>query len=101
MTTQTPANAEPIFYQNVGDLFEVVAEVEERETGVFDAALNREAATTLANAGYSLKPGADVVAEEADLFEILITVEQKRIGTFRPGLARTTAKALVEAGCSQ
>jgi hypothetical protein len=87
--------------QNVGDLFELVAKVEEQETGVFDAPLNRKVATTLAEAGYTLNPGTGVKTSVNELFDILITVEYQSKGVFRATLARTTAKALVEAGCSR
>ena len=91
--------AETEAQKTVGDLFEVVAKVEEQETGVFDAPLNRAAARALADAGYSLKPGKEVTTRVNDLFDILITVEHKQKGIFRATIARHTAKALVEAGC--
>ena len=100
-TKETPMKAEVDFNQNVGDLFEVVAKVEERETGVFSAALNRQVAKALAEAGYSLNPNAVVKTHVGNVFEIIITVEQQVTGVFRAALARTTAKELVEAGCSR
>jgi hypothetical protein len=89
------------FNRKTDDLFEVVAKVEEQETGVFDAPLNRAVARKLAEEGYSLKPDKIVETRVNDLFSIIINVEQNHNGVFRATLARHTAIALVEAGCSR
>ena len=98
--TNVNTDTNATYLLNVGDMFEVIAKVEERVTGVFDASLNRAAARALADAGYSLKPDNAAETSESALFAILVTVEHERSGVFRAALARTTAKALVEAGCS-
>lgn len=99
--TTIPINPTPEFFHNVGNLFEVVAFVQQQQTGVFDAVICRDSAKALAHAGYSLKPSSmEIIVNESDLFEILITVEQKWNGSFRAATARVIVKALIEAGCS-
>lgn len=101
MTTETPDTTAETNSQLVGDFFEVVAKVEEAETGVFDAPLNRSVARVLVDSGYRLNPAAERKATVNELFDILITVEHEQKGIFRASLARHTAQALVEAGCTR
>ena len=95
------ANRDTALNETVGDLFEVVAKVEEKELGVFDAPLNRGIARALAEAGYSLKPNTQTKTSVNELFDIIITVEHESKGVFRATLARHSAQALVKAGCSR
>lgn len=101
MTAETVStNVYAEYTNNVGNLFEVIAQTEERITGVFDACVSRAQAKALADAGYSLKPGQNTVLGDRSPFDILITTENEMTGTFRAALARQTVKELEETGCS-
>lgn len=82
---------------NTSNLFEIIATVEQEETGVFSAVLSRAGAMALDNAGYSMNEEG-VPAQANEVFGILIISEEKLTGVFRAVLARKKSEALVAAG---